>query len=56
MARRQPALVLLPLMLLARTTAVQLSPDYQYFGDKGEGDTWELLRQQHQKGNRRRRV
>ncbi|XP_040146321.2 thrombospondin type-1 domain-containing protein 8 [Ictidomys tridecemlineatus] len=49
MARHQPALVLLPLILLVRTTAVQLSPDYQYFGDKGEGDTWELLRQQHQK-------
>lgn len=56
MARSQPALLLLPLTFLALTTPVQLSPDYQYFGEKGEGDTWEQLRLQQQKGNRRRRV
>lgn len=56
MAWSQPALLLSPLMLLVLTRPVQLSPDYHYFGEKGEGDTWELLRQQHQKGNRRRRV
>ncbi|MBZ3891246.1 Ribonuclease H2 subunit A [Sciurus carolinensis] len=50
MAWSQPALLLSPLMLLVLTTPVQLSPDYHYFGEKGEGDTWELLRQQHQKG------
>ncbi|XP_047387995.1 thrombospondin type-1 domain-containing protein 8 [Sciurus carolinensis] len=49
MAWSQPALLLSPLMLLVLTTPVQLSPDYHYFGEKGEGDTWELLRQQHQK-------
>lgn len=57
MARSQAALLLPPLMLLLLVTPAQVSPDYQYFGQQGEGDTWEQLRLQHQKkGNCRRRI
>ncbi|XP_053441059.1 thrombospondin type-1 domain-containing protein 8 [Nycticebus coucang] len=49
MARSQAALLLLPLMLRLLATPAQFSLDYQYFGQQGEGDTWEQLRQQRQK-------
>ncbi|KAM9731096.1 thrombospondin type-1 domain-containing protein 8 [Dama dama] len=48
MARSQAALLLPSLMLLQLVTPAQVSPDYQYFGQQGEGDTWEQLRLQHQ--------
>lgn len=53
MARSPEALLLPPLMLLLLATPpAQVSPDYHYFGDRGEGDTWEQLQLQHQgKGN-----
>ncbi|KAM9103889.1 thrombospondin type-1 domain-containing protein 8 [Megaptera novaeangliae] len=47
MARSGVALLLLPLMLLPLATPTQVSPDYQYFGEQEEGDTWEQLRLQH---------
>ncbi|XP_020935119.1 ribonuclease H2 subunit A isoform X5 [Sus scrofa] len=52
MARSRAALLLTPLMLLLLATFAQVTPDYQYFGEQGEGDTWEQLQLQHQeKGN-----
>ena len=57
MARSGVALLLLPLMLLPLATPAQVSPDYQYFGEQEEGDTWEQLRLQHpEKGNCRLRL
>lgn len=54
MARNPEALLPPPLMLLLLATPAQLSPDYHYFGERGEGDTWEQLQLQHQeKGNLR---
>ncbi|KAM9242224.1 thrombospondin type-1 domain-containing protein 8 [Dugong dugon] len=47
MARSRAALLLLPLMLPLLATPVQVS-DYQYFGEQGEGDTWEQLRRLQQ--------
>lgn len=47
--QNRPALLLPFLMLLVPETSAQVYPDYQYFGQQGEGDTWELLRLQHQK-------
>lgn len=35
-------------MFLLLATPVQVSSDYHYFGEKGEGDTWEQLRLQQQ--------
>uniref|UniRef100_A0A8C9DF76 Thrombospondin type 1 domain containing 8 n=1 Tax=Prolemur simus TaxID=1328070 RepID=A0A8C9DF76_PROSS len=49
MARSQAAGLLLPLLLLLLATPAQVSTDYQYFGQRSEGDTWEQLGQQHQK-------
>uniref|UniRef100_A0A8C0WZ28 Thrombospondin type 1 domain containing 8 n=1 Tax=Castor canadensis TaxID=51338 RepID=A0A8C0WZ28_CASCN len=49
MARGQPAQLLLLLMNLLLASPAQVSTDYQYFGQQGEGDTWELLRLQQQK-------
>ncbi|XP_070272334.1 thrombospondin type-1 domain-containing protein 8 isoform X1 [Myotis yumanensis] len=46
MARSSTALLLSPLMLLLLATPAQVSPDYQYFGEQGKGDTWEQLRLQ----------
>lgn len=48
MARSWAALLLTPLMLLLLATFAQVTPDYQYFGEQGEGDTWEQLQLQHQ--------
>ncbi|XP_064136835.1 thrombospondin type-1 domain-containing protein 8 [Loxodonta africana] len=48
MARSRAGLLLLPLILPLLATPVQGSYDYQYFGDQGEGDTWEQLRQLQQ--------
>lgn len=57
MARSWAALLLTPLMLLLLATFAQVTPDYQYFGEQGEGDTWEQLQLQHQeKGNHRPRM
>lgn len=57
MARSRAALLLTPLMLLLLATFAQVTPDYQYFGEQGEGDTWEQLQLQHQeKGNHRPRM
>lgn len=57
MARSGLTLLLLPLILLLLATPAQVSPDYQYFGEQGEGDTWEQLRLQHlEKGNCRLRL
>lgn len=54
MAGSPADLLLPPLMLLLLATPAQFSPEYHYFGEQDEGDTWEQLRQQHQeKGNRR---
>ncbi|XP_037674116.1 thrombospondin type-1 domain-containing protein 8-like [Choloepus didactylus] len=36
----------LPLTLLLLATPAKVSPDYQYFGEQGEGDIWEQQRQQ----------
>lgn len=55
MARIPAALLLVPLLLLPLATPAQVYQDYQYFGQQGEGDTWEQLRLQHLKGNLRRR-
>lgn len=55
MARGLPAQLLLLLMNLLLASPAQVSTDYQYFGQQGEGDTWELLRLQQQKGKHRRR-
>ncbi|XP_036044107.1 thrombospondin type-1 domain-containing protein 8-like [Onychomys torridus] len=49
MARSRLALWLSPLVLLGLVSPTQISPEYQYFGQEGEGDTWELLRQQREK-------
>ncbi|XP_030741361.1 thrombospondin type-1 domain-containing protein 8 [Echinops telfairi] len=43
MARSPAALLLLPLMLRMVATSGQDSFEYQYFGEFGEGDTWEQL-------------
>lgn len=57
MARSLVALPLPPLTLLLLATSAQISPDYHYFGEQGEGDTWERQRlQNYQKGIRRPRV
>lgn len=55
MAGIPAALLLVPLLLLPLATPAQVYQDYQYFGQQGEGDTWEQLRLQHLKGNLRRR-
>lgn len=49
MARSHLAPLLTPLMFLGLVSPTQINPDYQYFGQQGEGDTWELLRLQRQK-------
>ncbi|XP_051693833.1 thrombospondin type-1 domain-containing protein 8 [Oryctolagus cuniculus] len=51
MAPGQRALLLLlpPLLLLLPATPARVFPDYQYFGQRGGGDTWEQLRLNHQK-------
>ncbi|XP_030791152.1 thrombospondin type-1 domain-containing protein 8 [Rhinopithecus roxellana] len=49
MARTPAALLLAPLLLLPLATPAQVYQDYQYFGQQGEGDTWEQLRLQHLK-------
>lgn len=46
MAQSSTALLLSPLMFLLLATPAQVSPDYQYFGEQGKGDTWEQLRLQ----------
>ncbi|XP_042784485.1 thrombospondin type-1 domain-containing protein 8 [Panthera onca] len=48
MAGSPADLLLPPLMLLLLATPAQFSPEYHYFGEQDEGDTWEQLRQQHQ--------
>ncbi|XP_054419547.1 thrombospondin type-1 domain-containing protein 8 [Pteronotus mesoamericanus] len=48
MARGPAALLLSPLTCLLLATPAQVSSDYHYFGDQGEGDTWEQLRLQLQ--------
>ncbi|GAB5567777.1 ribonuclease H2 subunit A isoform X1 [Prionailurus iriomotensis] len=48
MAGSPAELLLPPLMLLLLATPAQFSPEYHYFGEQDEGDTWEQLRQQHQ--------
>lgn len=50
MARSHLAPLLTPLVLLGLVSPTQIEPDYQYFGPQGEGDTWELMRLQRQKG------
>ncbi|KAL6091351.1 hypothetical protein STEG23_030272, partial [Scotinomys teguina] len=50
MARSRLVLLLPPLVLLGLVSPTQISPEYQYFGQEGEGDTWEVLRQQREKG------
>lgn len=50
MARSRLALLLPPLVLLGLVSSTQIDPDYQYFGQQGTGDTWELLRLQRKKG------
>jgi hypothetical protein len=50
MARSHLAPLLTPLVLLGLVSPTQIDPDYQYFGPHGEGDTWELLTLQRQKG------
>lgn len=50
MARSRLTLLLPPLVLLGLVSPTQINPDYQYFGQQGTGDTWELLRLQRQKG------
>lgn len=50
MARSRLALLLPPLVLLGLVSPTQINPDYQYFGQQGKGDTWELLRLQRKKG------
>ncbi|XP_042526512.1 thrombospondin type-1 domain-containing protein 8 [Dipodomys spectabilis] len=49
MARSQPALWLPSLLILTLVSSAQVSTDYQYFGQHGTGDTWELLGLQRQK-------
>ncbi|XP_048198380.1 thrombospondin type-1 domain-containing protein 8 [Perognathus longimembris pacificus] len=49
MARTQPALWLPSLMILTLVSSAQVPTDYQYFGQQGTGDTWELLGLQQQK-------
>lgn len=41
------ALLLSPLIFLLLATPAHVSPDYHYFGEQGQGDTWEQLRLQH---------
>lgn len=50
MARSHLAPLLIPLVALSLVSPTQINPDYQYFGQQGEGDTWELLSLQRQKG------
>ncbi|KAM4887925.1 thrombospondin type-1 domain-containing protein 8 [Thomomys bottae] len=49
MARSLPAQWLPFLMILTLVSPAQVSTDYQYFGQQGTGDTWELLGQQQRK-------
>lgn len=44
MAQSRLALLLPTLVLLGLVSPNQIYPDYQYFGQLGEGDTWEQLR------------
>ncbi|XP_055477576.1 thrombospondin type-1 domain-containing protein 8 [Psammomys obesus] len=44
MARSRLALLLPALVLSGLVSLAQIYPDYQYFGQLGEGDTWEQLR------------
>lgn len=44
MARSRLALLLPALVLSGLVSPAQIYPDYQYFGQLGEGDTWEQLR------------
>uniref|UniRef100_A0A673U1B9 Ribonuclease n=1 Tax=Suricata suricatta TaxID=37032 RepID=A0A673U1B9_SURSU len=48
MAGSPAELLLPPLMLLLLATPARSSPEYHYFGEQGEGDTWEQLRLQYQ--------
>lgn len=50
MARSRLALLLPHLVLLGLVSSNQIDPDYQYFGQQGTSDTWELLRLQRKKG------
>ena len=50
MARRRLALLLPQLVLLGLVSSTQIDPDYQYFGQQGTSDTWELLKLQRKKG------
>lgn len=57
MAGSPADLLLPPLILLLLGTPARVSPNYNYFGEKSEGDLWEELRLQHQeKGNHTLRV
>lgn len=49
MARSRLALLLPHLVLLGLVSSNQIDPDYQYFGQQGTSDTWELLRLQRKK-------
>ncbi|XP_036278758.1 thrombospondin type-1 domain-containing protein 8 [Pipistrellus kuhlii] len=46
MDRSSTALLLRPLLLLLLATPARGSPVYHYFGEQGQGDTWEQLRLQ----------
>ncbi|XP_066127884.1 thrombospondin type-1 domain-containing protein 8 [Saccopteryx bilineata] len=48
MARSPAGLLLSHLIFLLLGIPALVSPDYHYFGDQGEGDTWEQLRLQYQ--------
>lgn len=50
MAWSHLAPLLIHLVVVGLVSPTQINPDYQYFGQQGEGDTWELLRLQRQKG------
>ncbi|KAM7332772.1 thrombospondin type-1 domain-containing protein 8 [Alexandromys fortis] len=49
MARSRLALLLPHLVLLGLVSSTQIEPDYQYFGQQGTSDAWELLRLQRKK-------